>query len=309
MFPDKSSAGGLPILGLMRIICFLLLAVSPVAAQKILREQIRQLAPGAGGAVSTACWLERSELDCGLNPHAHPPMQSVFKLPLGLVVLRQVEDGRFTLDQPIHFLASDRILPHAYSPLQDRYPAANMDIPLRELLRLAVSLSDNVAADILLRIAGGPEAVNRAAASLGIRGFHLMDGENALHHHVELQYRNWFEPAGAVGLLRMLVEKSPLNASDTALLLELMSAPAEKTRLGALLPPGTPIAHKTGTSDVDNGLAHATNDIGLITLPDGRRLAIAVFVTDSRADEAARVRVMGAIGKAAYEAATRPPHL
>ena len=59
-------------------------------------------------------------------------------------------------------------------------------------------------------------------------------------------------------------------------------------RLKGDLPPGTRVAHKAGTSDVDNGVAHATNDIGLITLRDGRRLAIAVFVTDSLADETMR---------------------
>jgi beta-lactamase class A len=230
-------------------------------------------------------------------------MQSVFKLPLGVAVLHQVEQGRFNLDQPIRFEPSDRILPHAYAPLQDKYPQAGVDVPLRELLRLTVSLSDNVAADILLRIAGGPAVVNRYIASLGVRGFHLVDNEKALHHETGLQYRNWFEPAGAIALLRMIDEHSPLNPADTALLLSIMNAPPEKTRIGAELPPGTPVAHKTGTSDVDNGLAHATNDIGLITLPDGRKLAVAVFVTDSRADEATRVRVIAEIGKAAYDAA------
>ena len=75
------------------------------------------------------------------------------------------------------------------------------------------------------------------------------------------------------------------------------------TRLAGDLPPGTVVAHKTGTSGVDNGLAHATNDIGLITLPDGRRLAIAVFVTDSTADEATRDRTIARIARATYDAA------
>jgi beta-lactamase class A len=57
-----------------------------------------------------------------------------------------------------------------------------------------------------------------------------------------------------------------------------------------------------GTSDVDKGIAHATNDIGLITLPDGRRLAIAVFITDSKADENTREKVIARIARAAYEA-------
>jgi beta-lactamase class A len=281
-----------------------MLAVTSAAAQGSLRQQVRAIAAGAQGTVSASCSLAGTPLNCGLNEHGHPPMQSVFKLPLAIAVLQQVEQGKFTLDQPIRFEPSDRILPHAYSPLQDKYPNAGVDVPLRELIGLAVSLSDNVAADILLRIAGGPAVVNRDIARLGIRGFHLVDNENALHHQTDLQYRNWFEPAAAVQLLRMIDEKPPLNAFDAAFLFEAMTAPAEKTRLGAQLPPGTRVAHKTGSSDVDNGLAHATNDIGLITLPDGRKLAVAVFVTDSHADEATRMRIIARIGKAAYDAAT-----
>jgi beta-lactamase class A len=287
----------------MRLPLFLLLAAASATAQPSLQQQVRAFASEAQGTVSTACYMANTDLNCDLNPHGHPPMQSVFKLPLGIAVLHQVEQGKLTLDQPIRFEPSDRILPHAYSPLWDKYPDAGVDIPLRELLRLTVSLSDNVAADILLRVAGGPAVVDKYIASLGIRGFHLRDNENALHHATAVQYRNWFEPAGAVQLLRLIDERSPLNAEHTAFLREIMTAPPEKTRIGAKLPPGTAVAHKSGTSDVDNCLAHATNDIGLITLPDGRKLAVAVFVTDSRADEATRLRVIAEIGKAAYDAA------
>jgi beta-lactamase class A len=48
-------------------------------------------------------------------------------------------------------------------------------------------------------------------------------------------------------------------------------------------------------------VTYATNDIGLIMLPDGRRLAIAVFITDSTADEATRDAVIARIAKAAYD--------
>ena len=63
------------------------------------------------------------------------------------------------------------------------------------------------------------------------------------------------------------------------------------------------LAHKSGSSDVDNGIAAATNDIGLITLPDGRRVAIAVFVTDSTADDATRIKIIARIGRLVYDAA------
>jgi beta-lactamase class A len=102
---------------------------------------------------------------------------------------------------------------------------------LRTLMQMTVALSDNTAADILLRLAGGPKVVNDYISSLGITGFHLLDGERALHRDVTLQYRNWFEPQGAVQLLRKISDHSPLTVEHTGLLLD----------SGCVLsPPGTP---------------------------------------------------------------------
>jgi beta-lactamase class A len=283
---------------------FTLCAVS-ASAQQSLRQQVRAIAIEAHGKVSVACSLPGSALNCDFNPHARPPMQSVFKLPLALTILHHVEQGALSLDQPVRFLRQDRILPYVYSPLQDQYPDAGVDVPLHELLRLTVSLSDNVAADVLLRLVGGPKAVNTYIASLRIRGFRLRDNEAVLHREVSAQYRNWFEPAGAVQLLRRISDNPPLTREHTDFLVACMTPSHRTNRLEGDLPLGVRVAHKSGTSDVDDGLAHATNDIGLILLPDGRRIAIAVFVTDSTADEAIRKKVIARIGRAVYDASMR----
>jgi beta-lactamase class A len=281
----------------------LLLGSSP--AQEPLAQQIRAIAADAHGKVTVASSLPGVALDGDLDPNAHPPMQSVFKLPLAMTILHQVEQGKFTLDQPIRFLPSDRILPHVYSPLQDKYPQGDVDIPLRQLLQMSVSLSDNVASVILLRLAGGPKLARDYITSLGVDGFHLMDGEDTLHRDPYLQYRNWFEPAGAVQLLRRISDHSPLTVQHTDLLLGWMRSASLAKRLPGDLPPGTIVAHKTGTSDVVKGLAAATNDIGLIILPDGRQLAIAVFITDSTADAPTRDKVIARIARVIYDAAAR----
>jgi beta-lactamase class A len=234
-------------------------------------------------------------------------MQSVFKAPLALTALHLIEGGQLSLDDPIRFRASDRILPRAYSPLQDQYPAAEVDIPLRRLLALAVSLSDNVAADVVLRIIGGPAVVDGYIKAAGIDGFHIEDNEAALHRDAAAQYRNWFEPAAAVQFLRLLSGHPPLTAEHAALLLGWMrDTPRADQRIKGRLPVGTIVMHKPGTSDTDHGLTAATNDIGLITLPDGRRLAIAIFVTDSTADEQVRESAIARIARAAYDAAVDP---
>jgi beta-lactamase class A len=272
-------------------------------AQTTLQRQIQGIAADAHGKVSVACSLPGTALNCDLNPHGHPAMQSVFKLPLALTALHFIEEGKFSLDQPIRFLPSDRI-PNAYSPLQDKYPEANVDVPLRELLSAAVSRSDNAAADVALRVVGGPAVVDSYIKSIGVTGFHLEDGEDGLARDVTAQYRNWFEPAGAVEFLRRISDDSPLTPEHTRLLLQWMAETSTGVhRIKGDLPAGAIVMHKTGSSGTKNGVTFATNDIGLIALPDGRRLAIAIFVTDSATDEATRDGVIARIATAAYDQA------
>ena len=108
-----------------------------------LQLRIRNITTDAHGKVSVACALPGDEVSCDLNPNVTPPMQSVFKFPLAVAVLHNVEQGSWSLDQAVHFAPDDRILPETNSPLQDQYPEANVDDSFMELLRLTVSLSDN----------------------------------------------------------------------------------------------------------------------------------------------------------------------
>lgn len=279
------------------LIIFLLFTVIGYA-QSPLQRKIAAIATEVDGKVAVAC----APLNCDFNPHAHPPMQSVFKAPLALAAFHLIEQGQFGIDQPVRFRATDRILPHTYSPLQEQYPRAEVDIPLRELLRMAVSLSDNAAADVVLRTLGGPAMVSDYMHSLGIAGFHLEDNEAAMHRDVALQYRNWFEPAAAVQFLRRLADKSPINPEHTRMLLGWMrDTPRAANRIKGQLPQGTVVIHKPGSSDA------ATNDIALIELPDGRMLAIAVFITDAKAHEPEREKVIARIARAAYDAAILEP--
>src|SRR3954469_3510023 len=121
----------------------------------------------------------------------------------------------------------------------------------------------------------------------------------ALAKDPSVQHRNYARPAAAIELLRSLHEKRGLSDSSQALLLKYMteSKPGAK-RLKGLLPAGTVVAHKTGTSGTDDkGMTAATNDIGIITLPNGKHVAIAVFVSDSPTDEETREGVIAKIGK------------
>lgn len=286
----------------MRLLLVLALAF-PALAQAPLHERIADIAADAHGTVSVACSLAGTLLDCGLNEHNHPPMQSVFKFPLALTVLHQVEQNKLHLDQQVRFEQSDRY-PGSYSPLQDQFPSAGVDVRLDRLVQLSVGMSDNIATDILLRLIGGPAAVQSYLDSLGFSAIHVRDTERAMHNNHSLQYRNNADPTTMVALLRRFADNSPLNPEHTALLNGWITAtPSTPNRIKGQLPPGTPVAHKSGSSDTENGMTAATNDVGLITLPNGKRLAIAIFVTDSRADTTTREIVIARIARAVYDQA------
>ncbi len=279
-------------------------ALAPAHAQ--LPADIARIAAQAHGRVGVACSLPGKTLACDLHATDPFPMQSVYKLPITMAALHAVEQGRLRLDQQIRFLPSDLISPDQYSPLRDAHPHGNADVPVQELMRLAIVSSDGVASDILIRILGGPAAVDAYVRSLGIRSIHIVDTEQALGRDVKLEDRDTAEPRAMVALLRLLADHSPLSPEHTQLQLSWMTTThTGDHRIRALLPPGTFVADKTGTSGTGRNFTNATNDVALITLPSGQRLALAILVADSAAPEATRERVIAEIARAVYTAATR----
>lgn len=289
----------------------LFLALLAFPAQGQLRNEIARIAAQAQGRVGVACALPGKALDCNLNAHEYLPMQSVYKLPIAVTMLHQVEQGRFVLDQPIRFLPSDVPAPDVFSPLRDQYPHGDVNVPLEELLRRAVIQSDNGACDILLRLlarpgtpGSGPAVVTAYIRKLGIPDIAVVDTERVLNQNELLQYRDSATPAALITLLRRLAYESPLTPEHTQLLLGWMTAThTADTRVRALLPPGTVSADKTGTAGQSRTTDNATNDVALITLPNGRRLALAVLVTDARAPYPIREHVIAQIARAICAAA------
>lgn len=297
----------------LSVVFGLLLSFSQAASAQ-LQKEIARIAAQAQGRVGVACSLPGRKLDCDFRSMQSLPMQSVYKLPIAVTMLHEVEKGRYQLDQPIRFRAVDVPDKDVYSPLRDQYPHGNVDVPLEDLLRRAVTQSDNVACDILLRLldrpgepGSGPGVVTAYIRGLGIASIHVVDTERVLNRNEMLQYRDSATPRALVTLLRRVADRSPITAEHTQLLLSWMTAThSADERIRAGLPPGTMSADKTGTSGMDRTTDNATNDVALITLPDGRRLALAVLVADAKAPYAVRERVIAGIAKAVYEAAARP---
>lgn len=288
-----------------RILLALGLFCAPLFAQSSstsdLRAQIEQISRDANGRVGVALALLDSGESVAIHGDGRFPMQSVYKLPIGMTVLNQIDQGRLKLEQKVRVTKKDFVSAGQRSPVRDNNPQG-VELSVRELLRFTVSESDGTTSDVLLRLVGGPQAVMSYLRRLGIKGIVVADTEKAMGRDRSVQYRNWASPEAMVKLLHALHKGEGLSSPGRALLLQLMTeTPTGPQRIKGLLPAGTVVAHKTGSSGEYDGLAPATNDVGLITLPNEKRMAVAVFVSDSKANTAVREKVIARIAKAAWD--------
>jgi beta-lactamase class A len=272
------------------------------ARQTKVFAQIEKAASAAKGQVGAKAAVLETEDAVSLNSGKRFPMQSVYKVPIAMTVLSLVDAGQLKLDQRVPITPKDFVRREQHSPLRDDNPTGTV-VTVNTLLRYAVSLSDGTACDVLLNLVHGPEAVMQHLAKLKVSGLSVASSEKEIGRDRQTQYRNWATPDGAVNLLRALQERrGGMSEGSQSLLLKLMvETPTGPKRLKGLLPGKAVVAHKTGTSGAKEGITAATNDIGIITLPDGRHLAVAVFVSDSPADEPTRERVIARIAKAAWD--------
>ena len=269
-----------------------------------LSAELDRIARETDGTLGAAVRLVETGETVVLNGDGRFPMQSVYKAPIGMAVLHEVDAGRLSLDAPIRVEAADLVPSGMHSPLRDAHPKGGV-VPLRELLRLSVEESDGTASDVLLRLVGGKAKAQGYLSSLGVEGIRIETTEGEMGRDYQAQYRSWAMPGAAIDWLTALQQGKDLSPGSRALLLGWMTATKTfPTRLKGRLPAGTEVAHKTGSSGSREGVSAATNDIGIITLPDGRHLAVAVFLRDSKADDAARNAAIAKVARAAWDEAT-----
>lgn len=266
------------------------------------------------------------------------PMQSVFKLPLGITTLQAVEAGRLRLDQTVTI--SPRELSLYHSPLAESFGAEPREFTLRELVRLATGESDNTATDVLMRVVGGPAAVTRTLTEGGIAGMRVDRYERVFQPEIlGLSGYDWDRaidraafgkrvrsapegkrrasleasltderdsstPEASVAFLEALAKGNWLRepGHQTFVMALISDRKVGQDRIKAGLPAGARLAHRTGLGPTAGGLNHATNDIGLVTLADGRRFAIAIYLAGSTADPKARAAALAATARLAVTA-------
>lgn len=277
-------------------------AMKTVSSQDkaVLQNQLATLIRGFNAKVGVAIRYDGEET-VAVNDSTEYAMLSTFKFPLALAVLDELDKKQLPLETEIYVAKSD-LHPNTYSPLRDARPEGNFKISIGELLRYTVALSDNNACDILIHYLGGPAAIQNYIARAGITGITIVATEDEMHQK-ENPYLNYARPSAVVELLEKFLGKTLLSFPYQDFLEKIMLETSTGTdKLKGLLPSGTPVGHKTGSSDRNtDGLKAADNDAGFVMLPNGKHFTIAVFVMDSREDDKANALLIARVAKAAYD--------
>ena len=276
------------------MLCAQVFAADPGLAT--LEPRLTQIVRAARGQVGVSLFhVESGARLFSFNGQQPFAMASVYKLPIAFELLTQIANRRLTFDQAVAVGPSDI---RACCTLSRRHPNGGVTVTVRELLELMITDSDNTAGDVLLKIVGGPPAVERHMSALGFTGIHVNRYEGAIAFEMMGVAEPPPESAWTLDVQRELINKVPLldllaararyttDVRDTAtpddmaafllklqrgellpppytdLLLDLLArVKTGPHRLKNRLPPDTVVAHKTGSTAV------VINDVGIITLP------------------------------------------
>ncbi len=267
-----------------------------------LKKDVKKIIKDNNATVAVSVLDFETGKSFNINGNKKLPMLSVFKFHIALAILNEVDQGKFSLDQKILIKKSD-LLENTWSPIREKYPEGNIEMPLSDLLKYTVALSDNNGCDMLLRLIGGPESVQKFVDAQGIKDFQIKVNEEKMHEGYEFMYLNFTSTNSANQLLKKFHDKKTISKSSTDFLMNtLLETTTGGTKLVAQLPTGTPVAHKTGSSGKnEKGLTIAENDIGIVTLPNGKKYAISVFISDSMDIEKTNTKVVADISKLVFD--------
>ena len=313
--------------------CLLLPTVAlarPAAAPQALQQEASRLAALLPGDVGAMIMHLESGRSVQLDADRAFPMASTMKVPVAVHILKLVDEGKLSLQQQVT-LGADDVYPEMGGPM-DLHLSAGSAISVRDLLHMMITVSDNNATDILVRLGGGTDAVTARMRALGIQGMRVdryiwellanyrgndasqanplgpaayaelsrsTRSEELRRRHTEAWNADPRDTSSARAMSQLLAQLwrgQVLSASSQQVLQQVMlDTRTGSDRLRGMLPRATPVAHKTGT------VGDVINDVGVITLPDGRgHVVISVFV-QSRASTAERDAAIAQLARAAHD--------
>ncbi|MCA0979154.1 class A beta-lactamase-related serine hydrolase [Qipengyuania flava] len=229
-----------------------------------LGQRISQLAEGSQGRIGVYAIDLTTGHEVGVLADQRFPMASTSKVAIAATYLAGVDAGKWSL-------TSEWRLPRPGGAF----------LSGKQHLDLMISKSCNACTDALLNAVGGPQAVNEWMRGAGITEFQLtrdiatlVREDGRVDPASAVDFRDSATPRAMGQLLAGIYQGKWLSASSRGVLMNAMRATTTgKKRMRSALPTSAGLAHKTGT------LARTASDIGIFHTPDGRAVAVAIYVT------------------------------
>jgi beta-lactamase class A len=257
------------------------LALPPVAARGqagALSSKVEALVRASGAEVAVAMRTldRRDELLIRADDSFHAA--STMKVPVMIELFRQAQTGRLTLDQRIpvvnRFASIVDGSPYTLSAADDSeaglYDAAGSERSLRDLCELMITVSSNLATNVLIEKLG-VDRIRAGVTSLGAEGMDVRRGveDNAAFRAGR---NNTTTARGLLTLLDAIASGRAVSRDADREMVAILSRQKFNEGIPAGLPAGTVVAHKTGSItriQHDAGIVYAPRPYVLVVLVRG----------------------------------------
>jgi beta-lactamase class A len=217
-----------------------------------LADQLELMAKHAPGEVAISVVDLDNGYTLSINGNTSLPAASTIKIPVMVEVMRQIAIGRFTFYRMVSLRDADRDC--GYGSLCDAPWGSKYTV--WELLWRMITVSDNTAANMLIRLVGR-QHINETMQELGLTQTWLGDSI----HSDDDDIRSLRTSANdMMRLMDMIAQRDLINAKACDAMLEILAGQRHNDMIPAWLPKTVVIAHKTGT------LHDTLNDVGIVEL-------------------------------------------
>jgi beta-lactamase class A len=271
------------------------LAVAGAAstANEVLEKRLAAIEAKVGGRLGVAALATGSGQRIEYRTQERFPMCSTFKFLAVAAVLHRVDQKQEQLDRFIPYTAADLL---EYAPVT-REHVTEGGMKLSALCAAAISLSDNTAANLLLKTIGGPEALTRYARALGDQQTRLDHMEPDLNNITPGDERDTTTPTAMLqNLHRLLLEDKLSPPSRDQLEHWMLENKTGDNLIRAGLPKDWRVGDKTG-----RGGSGATGDIAIIRSPGKPPLLLAVYEVGSAASPETRAEGIASVARLVAE--------
>lgn len=270
-----------------------------------LRQQIRELAPDT--AEVSVAWMDLQTGDSVLvDAHTRMHAASTMKVPVMIELFRRADAGELGLEEGIVLRNEFRSIADGSSyrldPAEDSDPAlytrVGERIPARELVERMIARSSNLATNLLIERAD-PARIRRTQDEFGAGEMRVLRGvEDGPAYRAGMN--NTTTAYALMKTMQALAAGRAASPAATREMLDMLQRQEFREMIPAGLPPGTPVANKTGWIP---GIHHDA----AVVFPTGRAPYVLVVLTRGFGRSAEAARVAAELSRTVWSAAITPP--